>query len=110
VPISLEQLRILIRIKAFRFTGQTSKEQLWDAHLILGKIIKSVPKKELFAAELEPTDLPKLEYGEYEDPLDEMKILSFPHTSPFKILKKQYKGVIYAKELLSHLGNWGLHG
>lgn len=26
VAISLEQLRILIRIKAFRFTGKTSKE------------------------------------------------------------------------------------
>ena len=38
VPVSLEQLRILIRIKAFRFTGQTSKELLWDAHLQLCRL------------------------------------------------------------------------
>jgi DNA polymerase-3 subunit alpha len=105
VPISLEQLRILIRIKAFRFTGQSTKELLWDAHLLLGKVKKSIPKRELFAAEPEPTDLPELEYDQYEEPLDEMKILSFPFTSPFTLLKKKYKGIVYAKELLSHLGN-----
>lgn len=105
VRISLEQLRILIRIKAFRFTGQTSKELLWDAHLMLGKVKKSVPKKELFPNNPEQTELPDLEYDEYDDALDEMKILSFPYASPFTLLKKKYQGMILAKELLSHLGN-----
>jgi DNA polymerase III alpha subunit len=41
VSVSLEQLRILIRIKAFRFTGKTSKELLWDAHMLLGKVKKT---------------------------------------------------------------------
>jgi DNA-directed DNA polymerase III PolC len=105
VPVSLEQLRILIRIKTFRFTGRTSKELLWDAHMILGKIKKSVPKKELFSTQSESTDLPELDYNQYEDALDEFKILGFPYTSPFKLLKRQYKGIVYAKELLSQLGN-----
>ena len=105
VAISLEQLRILIRIKAFRFTGKTSKELLWEAHLLLSKTKKTVPRKELFAVEAEPTDLPKLEYGAFEDALDEMKILGFPYTSPFTILDKQYESVVYAKELIKHLGN-----
>lgn len=105
VAISLEQLRILIRIKAFRFTGKSSKELLWDAHLMLSKTKKTVPRKELFAVEAEPTDLPELEYGQHEDALDEMKILGFPYTNPFTILKKKYEGMVYAKELLKHLGN-----
>jgi DNA polymerase-3 subunit alpha len=104
VPISLEQLRILIRIKAFRFTGHSSKELLWDAHMILGKIKKSMPKKELFATATEPTDLPPLEYIDYEDALDEMKILSFPYTSPFKLLSKQFKNILPAKALAENLG------
>ena len=105
VPVSLEQLRILIRIKAFRFTGRTSKELLWEAHLLLGKVKKSVPKKELFETEPESAELPELEYGQYEDALDEMKILSFPHTSPFNLVKKKYKGTVYAQDLLAHMGN-----
>ncbi|MBS1596056.1 MAG: hypothetical protein JST90_17220 [Bacteroidetes bacterium] len=93
------------RLKAFRFIGQTSKKLLWDAHLILGKVKKSVPKKELFESAPEPTELPDLEYGRYEDALDELKILSFPYTSPLALLKKQYAGIVYARELKSHLGN-----
>ena len=105
VAISLEQLRILIRIKALRFTGRTSKELLWDAHLLLSKTQKTVPRKELFAMPAQTTVLPPLEYDLYEDALDEMQILGFPYTSPFKLLSKQYKGVVYGHELLKHLGN-----
>jgi DNA-directed DNA polymerase III PolC len=105
VAVSLEQLRILIRIRAFRFTGKTGKELLWDAHLLLSKEKKSVPRKELF--EVAPTThkLPALEYGNYEEALDEMQILSFPYTSPFKLLKKEYRGTIFAEELAQHIGN-----
>lgn len=105
VAISLEQLRILIRIHAFRFTGKTSKELLWDAHLLLNKEKKSVPKKELFTTEPPSAELPALEYDPYESALDEVKILSFPFTSPFKLLKKQYKGTVYAEELIRQIGN-----
>lgn len=104
VSISLEQLRILIRIKAFKFTGLASKELLWDAHLRLGKSKKTVPRREIFPSEPEPTDLPELDYTEYEDPLDEVKILGFPYTSPFNLLKKCYKGIVYANELINKVG------
>ena len=104
VAISLEQLRILIRIKAFRFTGQTGKELLWEAHILLNKAKKTAPRKELFTVASEPTDLPALEYGLHEDALDEMQILGFPYTSPFRLLERQYNNTIYATELLQHLG------
>ncbi len=105
VAISLEQLRILIRIRAFRFTGKTSKQLLWDAHMLLGKAGKTNPRKELFETTARPTELPALEYEPYEEALDEMKILAFPHTSPFNLLVKQYQGTAYADELMAQLGN-----
>ena len=48
VRISLEQLIILIRAGAFRFTGKNKKELLWDAHYLLGHSKKTVPEKTLF--------------------------------------------------------------
>ncbi len=104
VPVSLEQLRILIRIKAFRFTGRTAKELLWDAHLLMGKEKKSMPRRELFRVAAHSDTLPPLEYDQYEDALDEMKILSFPYTSPFKLLSKNYDKLTYAREMMAHLG------
>jgi DNA polymerase-3 subunit alpha len=105
VSISLEQLRILIRINAFRFTGLSTKELLWTAHLSLSKTKKTVPKKELFAASKQQSvnDLPELEYDKEEQALNEMQILGFPFRNPFSLLIKQYKG-IHADELSANLG------
>ncbi|MGB5463219.1 MAG: DNA polymerase III subunit alpha, partial [Aureibaculum sp.] len=33
VPISVEQISILIKINAFRFTGRNKRELLWEAHM-----------------------------------------------------------------------------
>ncbi|MFN8298609.1 MAG: DNA polymerase III subunit alpha [Chitinophagales bacterium] len=106
VPISLEQLRILIRIKAFRFTGLSSKELLWEAHLLLGKAKKTEPRRELFGTPPEDsvTNLPGLEYNRFEDAIDEMKILGHPYTSPFTLLNKPYKNTVTAATLMEHLG------
>lgn len=56
--------------------------------MVLSKTKKTIPRKELFASPSESTELPALEYGQYEDALDEMQILSFPYTSPFELLAK----------------------
>ncbi len=37
IPIGLEQIRILIKIGAFRFTGKSKKELLWTAQLYFGQ-------------------------------------------------------------------------
>lgn len=105
VAISLEQLRILIRIRAFRFTGRTVKELLWDAHLLLSKTGKSIPRKELFELAPEPAELPALEYEQFEDAVTELEILGFPYTSPFALLNRHYKGTTYACELAAQTGN-----
>lgn len=37
VPVALDQLIILIRVGAFRFTGKSKASLLWEAHMLLGK-------------------------------------------------------------------------
>ena len=39
VPISIEQIAILIKINAFSFTGINKRELLWEAHLKISKTI-----------------------------------------------------------------------
>jgi len=37
IPVTLEQIIILIRVGAFRFTGKPKASLLWEAHMLLGK-------------------------------------------------------------------------
>lgn len=88
VPIELEQLRILVRIGAFRFTGRSKKELLWDLHLHLGEGEKKTDvHPQLFHTEEEPWQLPVLTHHEIEDALDEIELLGFELSSPFKRLR-----------------------
>ena len=47
IPVSLEPLTVLIRIGAFRFTGKSKKELLWDAHFLLGNSKKNTCRKDI---------------------------------------------------------------
>lgn len=88
VPIELEQLRILVRIGAFRFTGRSKKELLWDLHLHLGEGEKKTDTHpQLFHTEEEPWQLPVLTHHDIEDALDEIELLGFELSSPFKRLR-----------------------
>jgi DNA polymerase-3 subunit alpha len=86
-PLSLEQLIILIRVGAFRFTGKDKKELLWDAHFILGHSKKTKPEKTLFQTEVKEFQLPKLWKHSLEDAFDEMELLGLSVQSPFKLIK-----------------------
>lgn len=86
-PVSLEQLIILIRAGAFRFTGQGKKELLWDAHFILGHSKKTKSEKTLFQTEVKEFHLPKLWRHNLEDAFDELELLDLSVQSPFKLLK-----------------------
>ena len=38
VPISIEQIAILIKINAFQFTGRNKRELLWEAYMKINKV------------------------------------------------------------------------
>ncbi|MGB0918686.1 MAG: hypothetical protein ACPGU4_13915, partial [Flavobacteriales bacterium] len=89
VPIALEQLRILIRIGACRFTRLDKKALLWDAHFLLGHTKISRPEKKLFDAEVKEFKLPELWYHDLENAYDEMELIGFPVTiSPFDLIDR----------------------
>ena len=87
VNCTLDQLRILVRIGAFRFTGRSKKQLLWDIHTVLGNEKHTTPHPELFA--MPPTNftLPVLSHHQLDDALDEIELLGFPLCSPFDLLK-----------------------
>ena len=82
VPISLEQLSILIKIGAFRFIGKSKKELLWDAHFLMGSSKKVRPERTLFSQEVKEFVLPELYSHKLEGAYDEIEILGFPVSVP----------------------------
>ena len=104
VQISLEQLIILIRAGAFRFTGKSKKELLWDAHYLLGHAKKTVPEKTLFETKTKEFNLPELWKHELEDTFDEIELLGFPIRSPFGLLESALPSGLKASQLPGIVG------
>jgi len=105
VPLGLEQVIILIRISALRFTAKSKKELLWDAHLILGKQTKKDLMRELFPVQKREFKLPELEQTALENAYDEMELLGFPVTIPaFELLGTSFRGEILARDMMQHVG------
>lgn len=77
--IPLEQLNLLIRIGALRFTGKNKKELLWEANFLQKKNAKHVPAHaSLFEEPPVAFKLPQLKQHPYDDAMDEMELLGFP--------------------------------
>lgn len=103
VPISLEQLSLLIRIGAFRFTGESKKKLLWEAHFQLGNHKKTNPVRMLFDPEVKRFTLPPLSYDPLEDAFDQIDLLGFPLCNPFDLLKDWPEEHIMVREMESHV-------
>jgi DNA-directed DNA polymerase III PolC len=104
VQISLEQLIILIRSGAFRFTAKSKKELLWDAHYLLGHSKKTVPESTLFETKTREFNLPELWKHELEDTFDEIELLGFPIRSPFGLLESALPANLKASQLPGMVG------
>ena len=100
VVISIEQLTILIRIDAFRFTNKTKKQLLWQAIFKL-KATKQKTKQELlFKTEQVKYELPKLESHWLEKVYDEMELLGFTVHDYFKLVTEPFLPSIKAKQMI----------
>jgi DNA-directed DNA polymerase III PolC len=98
--LGLEQLRILIRIGAFRFTNKTKQQLLWEAMLYFSSAkAKPVTTVDLFDTEPKNYPLPHLERNSMEDAFDEIEILGFPLCTPFALLKTNNYGDTTADQL-----------
>ena len=103
VAISLEQLSLLIRIGAFRFTDQSKKELLWAAHFQLSEAKKSQPMNLLFHPQTKSFELPTLSHHRLEDAFEEIELLGFPLCNPFELLQEQVQQEVLVKQMHQYL-------
>jgi DNA polymerase III alpha subunit len=99
-----EQMIILIRTGAFRFTGKNKAELLWELHALTGK---KEPQKQnsLFAPPKTSYRLPELTYDKKKDAYDEIELLGFPITlSLFDMLQTKFRGEVFAQNMLPNAG------
>jgi len=104
VPVTLDQLIILIRVGAFRFTGKPKASLLWEAHMLLGKN-RPIVDQALFRTQVQKFTMPLLEQNFLADVYDEIELLGFPITHTyFELLETKFRGDILAHEMTSHVG------
>jgi DNA polymerase-3 subunit alpha len=102
VPVSIEQLSILVRIDAFRFTGNNPHELLWQAHLYLSRgTLSGHPK--LFPPKQRNFRIPELHTTALETAFTQLELLGFCLCSPFELLKETPKNTNGSKDLQDYL-------
>lgn len=106
VDVGIQQLRILIRVGAFRFTGKTKVDLLWEAHMLLdNKKSKEPLTPVLFEPEERFYSLPKLRTSALEDAYDEIELLGFPLSITwFDMLQTSFRGDVVARNLSHYVG------
>ncbi len=99
IDISGEQLDILIRIEAFRFTGKNKYELMWEKNQVCNPTQRLNRTGFLFKDETETFALPVLEEGLFDNAFDQMELLGFPLCSPFELLATAVEGDLVARQL-----------
>ena len=104
IKIGAEALDILIRIKAFQFTGINKRELLWDGYYKLNHQPKVLVQEPLFKTVSPEFELPKLPTSQLEEAFDQIEILGFPLISPFDLLKEPLPTHLLSKDLPQNIG------
>jgi error-prone DNA polymerase len=103
--VTPEQLKILIRVGALRFTGKNKKTLLWEAVFLENKNGKQIhPRESLFVQDEKKIDLPALPVYEMDDVYDEIEILEFPVANPFDLVQEDPYSFLPAAQMKDHVG------
>jgi DNA polymerase-3 subunit alpha len=111
VPIGIEQVSLLIRIGALRFTGKEKQTLLWEAHHMLrGRNTKEVlaAPPSLFKGNQQAHDykVPVLRQSRLEEAFDQIELLGFPLRDPFELADEPLENGTRARELPDKLGHF----
>jgi DNA-directed DNA polymerase III PolC len=105
VPIQKEQITLLIRIGALRFTGKSKAKLLWEVHMLLTQKRTVHVQPQLFTQQRKPFTLPPFEEKLIEAVYDELELLGFPVTLTFfQMLQTIWRGEVNASNLSDHVG------
>ncbi|MCH8904694.1 MAG: DNA polymerase III subunit alpha, partial [Bacteroidetes bacterium] len=105
VPAGINQLLLLIRADAFRFTGKHKKELMLDAHVLLGVTEKLLGRRLLFEESRAVFESPRLRSFKYEDVYDEIELLGFPVSmQAHDLLKTNFRGNVQSDDMVDSIG------
>lgn len=103
--VTPEQLELLIRVDALRFTGKSKKELLWEGDFLQKK---SRPHGQacqpLFRTAPVTFSLPVLPSYPLEDVYDDIELLGFPVCDPYTLVDDDPSKYVSAKELSGYMG------
>ncbi|WP_338357313.1 DNA polymerase III subunit alpha [Yeosuana marina] len=103
VSISIEQLTILIRIDAFRFTKRSKTELLWEAIFKLNAHKQGATQARLFKTNHRQFVLPTMTTTCVEDAYDQIELLGFPLCGYFDLMAEPCLESTKASELNSYI-------
>jgi DNA polymerase-3 subunit alpha len=104
VPVSIEQMRLLVRAGTFQFTGRNKKELLWEIHSLINPLKKKDAVKELFEVRPKTWQLPELSTSWLDDAFDDQELFGFTFCSPFRLLRDLPQPGINSEDLKQHIG------
>lgn len=107
VDLGREQLDILIRIGAFRWTGRTKCELMWHKYAVHNPHVRQVISQPALFGNSQHVDytLPSLEESPFDQAYDEIELLGFPLCSPFELLEERpAQPIVFTKDLNSLVG------
>ena len=100
----IEQLNLLIRVGAFRFTGKSKKELLWEANFLQKKSSKHSTMSVLFKEAPLVFTLPAFTHHPLDDAMDEIELLGFPLCNVFDLVDDDTCKYTRAGELEAYIG------
>jgi DNA polymerase-3 subunit alpha len=98
--VGLEQLNTLVSVGAFRFTGKSKKQLLWEANFLQKKNqpqLHAAPA--LFDEAPVEFNLPELSDLHLDDLYDQMEILGFTLSNPFELADDDPSKYVMARDM-----------
>lgn len=103
VHIGPEQLEMLVRLNALRFTGKP-KQQLFLEACLRRQRSSASQSTVLFDFELPEFALPPPDNTDLIDRYDELELIGFPVADPYSMLRTDFRGEVMAEEMVYHIG------
>lgn len=103
VPMGIENVKVLIFIGAFRFTGKTKNQLLVQVSLLMNNFKPENRGLMLIEQPAKEFKLPVLERSVFEDAFDEIELLNFPIScTVFDLLQTRHRGDVMVRDLLKY--------
>lgn len=103
VPISIEQLDILIRVDAFRNFGVDKRSLLWEAYYKYNHIKADELQQQLFRINSVKFTLPQFTITDLESAFDQLELLHFTLYDPFLLLENPPTNAVLVSDLSNHI-------